>query len=309
MKIFKLFFTLFVLFVASFAFYFYYQIFTPTENFPINKSFSIEKGEAAQTVLQNLEKQRFIRDSFMAKILLKIIPLNLKNGEYFWDYPASTFQILQGVNVKQKVYKITIPEGYTKYQIAEKLEDFHLKNFNKKDFLEKANEGYLFPDTYFLEATNDTESILKKFSQNFEKRVGEKFDPIPSKEQIILASILEREARKSEDMRVVSGILKNRLAINMPLQVDATVLYGKGAWKDQTLFSDLKSKTENEKLYNTYEIVGLPIGPISNPSVNAISAAMFPVKSDYLYYLTGSDGNMHYAKKFEEHVANRKYLR
>lgn len=305
MKKFSLIFKLLVLSLLFFSFNFYYQIFTPIKNFPVNKNFYIDKGESTTTILQNLESQGFIGSAFYGKLLSKMINVNLKNGEYFWDFPASTFQILQGAGARQNLYKLTIPEGFTKLQIAEKLEDLNLKNFSKKEFLENGNEGYLFPDTYFLESTNTTADILKKINNNFEKKVVGQFDRTPSKEEIILASILEREAKTADDMKVVSGILKNRLKINMPLQVDATVLYGQGVWKARTYFKDLKS----DSVYNTYQNTGLPPGPISNPSINAISAAMFPGESNYLYYLTGSDGQMHYARTFSEHVANRKYLR
>jgi UPF0755 protein len=305
MKKINLIFKLFVLILLFFSGYFYYQIFTPVKNFPVNKNFYIEKGDSTSKILQNLENQGFINSAFFGKILSKIINVNLKNGEYFWDFPASTFQILQGAGAKQNIYKITIPEGYTKLQIAEKIENLNLKNFSKKEFLENGDEGYLFPDTYFLESTNSTEDILKKINDNFEKRILTKFQKIPTKEQIILASILEREARTAEGMKMVAGILENRLKINMPLQVDATVLYGQGVWKARTYFKDLKS----DSAYNTYQNTGLPPGPISNPSLNALEAAIFPTKNNYLYYLTGKNGEMHYAKTFEEHVRNRRYLR
>jgi UPF0755 protein len=315
MKIKSLIFILFIFSCLFFAFSFYYSIFIPNENFPINKTFTVNKGDSVGLILQNLESSGYIKSSFYAKFLNKLINVNLTVGEYYFDYKASTFQVLTGVNIRQKVYKLTIPEGYTKFQIAEKLENLNLKNFIKEVFLEKAKEGYLFPDTYFLENANTTENILQKMEDNFNNKISLKFpewnnlNDLQKQKVVIIASILEREARKIDSMKMVSGILENRLEINMPLQVDATVLYGKGVWKERTTFADLKSKTEKEKLYNTYDRVGLPIGPISNPGLNSIEAALNPVNNNFIYYLTSVDGKMHYAKTFEEHVANRKYLR
>jgi UPF0755 protein len=107
-------------------------------------------------------------------------------------------------------------------------------------------------------------------------------------------------------MKRISGIVQNRLKINMSLQIDATVLYGKGIWKDRVLYSDLLHEND----YNTYQKTGLPIGPISNPGLDALRAAMFPEKTNYFYYLTGNDGKMYYAVTHEEHIQNKiKYLR
>jgi UPF0755 protein len=284
---------------------FYYSIFTPTNNFPVNKIFIIEKGQSSDVIIENLKKDKFIDSIFYAKILSRFTGLNLKAGEYFWEKPMSTLQILSGVNAKQKIYKVTIPEGYTKLQIADKIENLNLKNFNKKIFLENGIEGYLFPDTYIFPSFVTTDEILKEFKENFENKTKQKFGQIPDKKDVIVASILEREARTIESMKLVSGILKNRLEINMPLQVDASVLYGQGAWKDRVYFKDLKSDSE----YNTYENTGLPPGAISNPGLKSLEAAMFPIENSYIYYLTGSDNKMHYAKTFPEHVDNRKFLR
>lgn len=134
----------------------------------------------------------------------------------------------------------------------------------------------------------------------------ENFGKLPTKDEVIIASMLEREARVPEDMKMISGIIQNRLKINMALQIDATVLYGKGAWKERVLYSDLKHESD----YNTYQNTGLPIGPISNPGLNALKAAIYPTKNKYLYYLTGKDGKMYYADNHDDHVSNKiKYLR
>ena len=121
-----------------------------------------------------------------------------------------------------------------------------------------------------------------------------------------MASILEREASTPEDMSLVSGVLWNRISKGMPLQVDATFMYLLGRKSSELTTADLKIKSA----YNTYVNKGLPGGPIGNPGITAISAAINPTATSFMYYLSDKDGMMHYAKTFDEHVANKnKYLR
>ena len=123
---------------------------------------------------------------------------------------------------------------------------------------------------------------------------------------IIMASILEREAATSEDMALVSGVLWNRISKGMPLQVDATFMYLLGRKSSELTTADLKIKSA----YNTYTNKGLPAGPIGNPGITAIRAAIHPTATSNMYYLSDKDGVMHYAKTFNEHIANKaKYLR
>jgi len=118
--------------------------------------------------------------------------------------------------------------------------------------------------------------------------------------------MLEREARDPQDMKMISGIIQNRLRADMALQIDATVLYGQGAWKNRVYYRDLLHQSD----YNTYQNKGLPVGPISNPGLNSLSAAIYPTKNNYYYYITGRDGKMYYGKTYNEHLRNiAKYLR
>ena len=121
-----------------------------------------------------------------------------------------------------------------------------------------------------------------------------------------MASLLEEEARQTPTRRTVAGILWKRLDLGMPLQVDATLRYLLGKSSHELTREDL----EYDSPYNTYKDAGLPPGPISNPGLDAILAALRPVETAYLYFLTDSEGNIHYARTFEEHVANKAmYLR
>ena len=286
--------------------YLNYQIFMPINNFPTEKIFEIQKGQSAQEIFLNLEKENFIRSSLWARGLTKVFNYSkFYPGEYKFDKALSLYQILFTVTKRPVSYAVLIPEGFTKKQIAERVAKY-VKTFDKKLFLEMGQEGYLFPDTYYFYSFSTTEEVLEEFEKRYYENTFKRFGKVPTKSDVIVASMLEREARDPEDMKIIAGIYYNRLKIDMPLQVDATVLYGKGAWKERVYYKDLKHDSD----YNTYQNKGLPIGPISNPGINSLDAAMNPIKSSYLYYLTGRDGKMYYSKTLDEHVKNKlKYLK
>ncbi len=173
-------------------------------------------------------------------------------------------------------------------------------------------EGELFPDTYILPPNATAKLIVTSLLKNFRN----KFDPLARKyssflqqhsarEVVIIASLLEREAKSLEDKRIVAGILYERLKIGMRLDVDATVSYLKGDWRSPLTYNDLAINSP----YNTRKNRGLPAGPICNPGTESLEAAMSPTSLGYLYYLTGNNGSMYYARTLEEHNLNKaKYL-
>ena len=173
-------------------------------------------------------------------------------------------------------------------------------------------EGYAFPDTYrvFVDAT--ARDVLTKALDEFEDRVVEKrADEIAASgrslfEIITIASILEKEVRRPEDMKMVADIIERRLAIGMALQMDSTVNYVTGKSDPGILLAD----RDIDSLYNTYRYPGLPRGPISNPGEAAINAALHSDPNPYLFFLTTPDGEVVYARTNDEHAANKaKYLR
>jgi UPF0755 protein len=185
---------------------------------------------------------------------------------------------------------ITIPEGFNINQIADTVAP-KLINFNKTRFMSEAKdlEGYLFPDTYFFLNNQNDKDVIKSMSDNFNKKINPLLPGIvlsgkPEKDIIIMASVIEREAKGDTDRAVIAGILWKRVKIGMPLQVDAAP--------------------------ETYKTKGLPEKPIGNPGLLAIESAISPQNSPYLYYLHDKNGNIHYAKTFTEHEANiKKYLK
>lgn len=283
-----------------------WSLFVPTNNFPTKQTFKIESGQSEEVVLNNLKSNGYLRDVNLAKLVGRALPGSIQLGSYSFEHKLSLWQLMVALRLPPKTVKVTIPEGFTKVQVGERLEKNLGENFNKQSFLNNIEEGYIFPETYYFPVFVTTDEILQEFKDERSKRLKvleEKFGRLPTRDEIILASILEREARGLEDMKLVAGILDNRLEVGMPLQVDATILYAKG-WKEKVTFRDLEHDSE----YNTYGNKGLPPTAISNPSIIALEAAMNPTNTKYMYYLTGSDGTMHYSKTFEQHVQNRKYL-
>ncbi|MDP3785354.1 MAG: endolytic transglycosylase MltG [bacterium] len=202
---------------------------------------------------------------------------------------------------KAETVRVTIPEGFTVRQIAERLEAEGL--FPAADFMKlaSADEGFLFPDTYEFFRTTAPERVILKMKDNFSKKVGAEV----SRDVIIMASLLEEEAKTPEDKKIVAGILWKRLESGAALRVDATLTYITGRPSRELTDGDLKINSP----YNTYRYPGLPAGPISNPGLETIDSALHPAPSPYWFYLSDKDGKLHYARTFEEHKANRlKYL-
>ncbi|MFH0791762.1 MAG: endolytic transglycosylase MltG [bacterium] len=172
-------------------------------------------------------------------------------------------------------------------------------------------EGYLFPDSYRISFGADIMAVIKIMLDNFDRKLTPalraeiKRQDKSIAEIVTMASLLEREVKTLSEKQIVAGILWKRLSIGMPLQVDSTVLYSLGP-RDRVSYVD----TATCSPYNTYRRKGLPIGPISNPGIDSIMAAIYPEKSDYLYYLSTKDGRTLFSRTLEEHnIKKEKYLR
>ena len=227
----------------------------------------------------------------------------------------------------RRVVTVMIPEGYSINMIAKRLEKqgvFKADEFikaakntdqYKNDFIKDIDpkkgtkyklEGYLYPDTYKIYKSSKPEDLIQKMLDNFDKKYSALAKSYKGKrsmaEIMTIASMIEREASNMSERPMIAGVIENRLAAKMRLQIDPTVLYTttNGLYNAKKVYyKDLKVKT----VYNTYVIKGLPAGPICNPSDTAIKAAMHPKKHDYLYYRTdGSKKGTHvFTKTFDEH--------
>ncbi|MEX2010303.1 MAG: endolytic transglycosylase MltG, partial [Parcubacteria group bacterium] len=238
---------------------------------------------------------------------------NMQAGDYYLPYPQNVYiiasRIVRGYYDIERV-KITIPEGFTVRKISSMFDD-RFTLFDHGIFEATAPEGYMFPDTYFIGVNATASSTIKIMRENFNKRLLpltgeiEEFGK-PLGDVIIMASILEGEAKTNEDKRIISGILWKRLKLGIPLQVDTSFVYIIGKSTAELTLNDLKINSP----YNSYLYKGLPPTPISNPGLDSIRAAITPTTTPYLYFLTDGEGNMHYSKTFNEHkIKKDKYLR
>lgn len=278
---------------------------------------TIPQGSSVISIARQLEEMGIIRSHEYFLVRYSMLgKQTIRSGVYVFenDTIKTVQQIivqLQSGDYGASQIRVTLPEGITRNDMANTLNAV-LPNFDTQEFLEKTKnyEGYLFPSTYFFFVTTTTEEVIEALQREHDL-VKKSFEAELEKSSrswndiIIMASILEREAKNSQEAHVISGILWKRISINMPLQVDATFLYEIGKGSAELTRTDLQTDSP----YNTYTRRGLPAGPIGNPGRAMIRAALEPVDSPYLFYLHGSDGRIHYGKNFNEHVANRKYLR
>lgn len=288
------------------------------------KIFIVSRGEGIRQVSSRLEDERFIRSKLAFFLLVK-----MKGAEK--NIQAGTFRLSSSMRpeviIKELLHGtldiwVTTVEGWRNEEIAALLEkELQIPSV---DFLKIAQIGYMFPDTYAFPKEASGGAVAKIIKANFERKFDQKLkeavkkEGLTEEEAIILASIVEREAKYGEDRPLVAGILLNRLRQEMPLQADATVQYAVAMkqcsnvavqqcdWWPKNLTKD---NLKIDSLYNTYLNVGLPPTPISNPGLEAIKAVTYPQKTDYLFYLSDKEGRMHYAQTLDEHNENiRKYL-
>jgi UPF0755 protein len=286
----------------------------------------IAKGSSATIVANKLQTAGLIKSALAFRLYTQVTgkAKRISAGEFQLPNNLSLFKIVEELIKGPKGLWVTIPEGLRKEEIAEKFATTLDKDTSfEEEFLSlaKNKEGYLFPDTYLFPKETTAEKVVAKMEANFEKKVDSSLQEEVNKGSlgltkiITLASLIERETKTDEERPMVAGILLNRLAIGMPLQVDASVQYVIGGlncqrkegceWWPNTTVEDRKVSS----LYNTYKYNGLPPAPIANPGLSSIKAAIYPEKSDYLYYLHDKEGKIHYAETLEEHNTNvKKYI-
>lgn len=295
--------------LLAIAAFFYFSTLAP--NTDTNKKiFVINQGESLSTIATRLEKNNFIRSTYSFIIYSRILGLNQK-------IQAGTFYLTSDQKLPDLIQKL-IKGGSTDYWLkiipGSRIEQFSPDiEFTKAA---KGLEGQLFPDSYLIPENYSPENILTLISKNFdEKLAAAKIDvttKLSDSESLIIASLLEREAKTLSDKKIITGILLNRLNSGMPLQLDATVQYARDTQNKPKAYWQPISKADLSinSAYNTYKNQGLPPTPICNPGLNSLIAAYHPTDNDYVYYLNDSSGQIHYAKTLAEHNANvAKYLR
>lgn len=269
------------------------------------QQFVISKGDGVREIAKKLKDQSLIRDQVAFFLLIKKLNIekNIQAGTFQLSPSMSASDIALALTSGTEDIWITVPEGWRSEEILGYL---GAQGFNTEGVDWRADEGKLFPDTYRIPKQSSVSAIRALLRQTFDsKTTGLKI----SSQTLILASMVEREAKFASDRPKVASVLLNRLSLGMKLDIDATVQYALGKpgnwWPKELSLEDLKVKSP----YNTYINAGLPPAPIANPGLSAIQAVINPTQTDYLYYVSDKAGHLHFASTLEDHNANvAKYL-
>lgn len=293
------------------------QINSPVDPKAKVQAFVVAPGETTDQILNKLQSQGIIRSSLAFKIYLKTSPkaANIQAGTFKLSGAMTMDQIMENLASSAVDKWVTLLEGWRVEQMAKQLHDE--MGIDPKDFLKVAREGYMFPDTYLFNkeaSAADMESILEN---TFEKRYSQELqDAVKTRgltpaQGVILASIVEREARSDGERQRVASILLKRIKIGMKLDADATVQYARDTelYKNGKLTKFWQPVTVNDyhsvdSPYNTYLNNGLPPGPICNPSLSSLKAVADATDTPYLYYYHDSQGKAYYATTLQEHEDN-----
>lgn len=266
--------------------------------FPAQAKFTVNEYESLRSISLRLKEEGFITSSVLFRAAISFLGHDraIQLGVYRFEKPTHIVGMVRSfvTGPQEPLLSITIPEGSTTQEIAAIIKKAQ-PSLSADVFTElvhkERGDGYLFPSTYYLVPSQQESDIIARMRATFDKQYEAAFKDknypryVPNQRSVVsLAAILEGEAKGEEDMRIVSGILQARLAQGMRLQVDVAQI--------------------------TYDKAGIPDQPINNPGLIAMNAVFNPIPTPYLYYITGDDGKMYYAKTFAEHKENiRKYLR
>ncbi len=255
----------------------------------------------------------------------------LKSGTYEVSSAMSTPQLIaMMVAGQQATVTVTIPEGFTLAQIAQRMAEAGLADEQQfraattaqavAEILQvnlpkevRSAEGYLFPETYQFTLGTAPEKLVAQMIGEFEKRfITQLWEPLPPEQRwgslhqvVTLASLVEGEAKLDSERALIAGVLKNRLERGMRLECDATVQYALGKHHRRLTYSDLQIDSP----YNTYKHAGLPPGPISNPGLDCLKAALQPAQTQYLFYVARGDGSHIFSRTYQEHLAAIRQVR
>lgn len=289
----------------------------PPQYFPQYMIVTIPEGASIPEVVEILETQDVVRSEELLRLVLAVFHKDefIQAGDYRFDAALSVGSIASALTSGEYLIpptRVVIPEGLHGEQIAQIITNTFLYDDAPElspDAFD-AHIGYLFPDTYYIPRDYTEEDFIELMRRTYEQKVGPLRPEFEAKgfteaEVINLASIIEREASTMESKRRVAGILLNRLAIDMPLQVDATFYF----LFEKTSAELTRADLATDSPYNTYLYRGLPPTPIANPGLDSIKAVLDPIPSEDLFYLTAPDGTFYYAETNREHEANKsRYL-
>lgn len=301
------------------AFYIQWSFYDYHKGSAVNVFFEISEGDSWTEVCNRLEVKGLIGNEWIFLWYAKKKKGTVKAGVYRLNGAMTENEIWQKLTKGEtEIKKVTIPEGYRIEQIGQVLESKGLVKL--ADFLVAAKglEGYLFPDTYYFAPDKTAAEIVEAMRIDFDERTAD----LPlAKEDLIIASIVEREAIKDEERPLIAGVYRNRTDQEMKLEADPTVQYGKDSINFSASTSDAQqeykfwspiTKADYQNVisgYNTYKISALPPAPICNPGLKSIEATLEYAKHDYLYFFQ-ANGQIYLSKTFIEHQEKiEKYLR
>jgi peptidoglycan lytic transglycosylase G len=290
----------------------------PTPIFSPPQIVSIKQGEPVRTIARELARRGIVRSSFLLLAYAELTgkATRVQPGDYAFKGGERTPDVLRHlVDGDSMVVVITIPEGMTVHQIAERLENAGLSCDNQFEQAARRGslvqalglgplgaEGYLSPATYRFSPFAGSGKILATMLARFyeiltpavEQRMFE--SGIDTRELVTLASIVEKEAKVAGERPLIAGVFYNRLRLGMPLQSDPTAQY---SFDEDALPAAVAVHTPSP--FNTYTIIGLPPGPIANPGLSSIEAVLYPAATDYLYFVARHDGTHVFSRSFKEH--------
>jgi len=300
--------------------FFYYQISHPAGESTQAIAISILPGATLKQISSELENHNLIRSASAFRLLANIQKkqTHIQVGEYELNQSMLPMDILKAITSgKTVLHPVTIPEGYRITEIAELLaekisinkEEF-IKETRSKDLIKTLNitsdslEGYLFPETYHFSKHTPEQKIVQAMLNTFKQRITNRniLDQIQKSdmslhEVITLASLIEKETGMNDERKHISSVFHNRLHRNMRLQTDPTVIYAIEEFDGNIRKKDLNIDSP----YNTYRYKGLPPGPIANPGIKSIVAALNPIRSNHLYFVSRKDGSHHFSSNLREH--------
>jgi UPF0755 protein len=287
----------------------------------------VAPGASARAVAESLSTAKVVRfpTFFRLYLALRGHDRSIKPGTYRLDRKSSWESLLSAlVSGKGLVYPVVVPEGYSLREIVALLaqrtpwgEDSLLAAARDPELLARLEipattlEGYLFPATYAFPHGASARKVVETMVAEFERRWKREWDSrlaalgMTRHQVVTLASIVEREALRSEEAPLIAAVFHNRLKRGIPLQADPTVQYALGAHRSRLLHRDL----EIDSPYNTYRRPGLPPGPIGSPGSAAIEAVLFPAQVPFLYFVAHPDGHHEFRRTFREHLEAIRQLR
>ena len=321
-KILSVLFVVAVLAVAGAGFWIYSSLNKPQTHNKAKQFVAIPKGSNPNEIIEKLEKEGILKSALPVQVYIRSFgdASKLRAGEYQFDSPITPLQVLKELEKgEERTTKLTIPEGFTRFDIAKRIADgFPIEpKLSEKEVLAltedaslikdfdptaKNLEGYMFPSTYSFPKGTSAQQIIKAMVEQFKKAWKPEWNDKAKqlgrtpREIVTIASLIETESKFDKERVIVASVIDNRLRKNIPLGIDQTAVYiakMQNRW-DGTIH---KSDLEVDSPYNTRRFAGIPPGPISSVSESALEAALNPAKTDYIFYVLNvekNDGSHHF---------------